>query len=386
MRGLRRRQQFGPFAEPRFQARIDRRLWSQFDWALLGLTGALCAAGILNLYSGTYGGIYENLYYVQLASLGLGVGGLLVAFLVPYRFFEATSYLLYLGAIALLVAVLGAGSVSHGARRWLSLGHFTFQPSELSKIALAMVLARYFSANPNYSGYGPRELILPALLTLVPVGLILLQPDLGTALIHVLIFVTVALFMRVKPGTLWLTALLGVLVAPAGWFFVLKDYQKARILTLFDPDRDPLGSGYHIRQSIIAVGSGRWLGKGFLKGTQTKLQFLPEHHTDFIFSVYAEEWGLVGCLVLLAVYFSLLVKGAAISVASKDRYGSILAAGLTACLFWHVVINLLMVVGLAPVVGVTLPFFSYGRTSLISMLLIVGLLMNVSSRRYMFEQ
>jgi rod shape determining protein RodA len=285
-----------------------------------------------------------------------------------------------------LVAVLAVGQTSHGAQRWLGIGPLTFQPSEVSKIALAMVLARYFSGNPNYTGYGPRELVLPALITLVPVGLILAEPDLGTALIHLLVFLTVALFMRVRSGVLWLSVALSAVLVPAGWLFVLKDYQKERILTLFDPGRDPLGSGYHIRQSIIAVGSGQWFGKGFLHGTQTKLQFLPEHHTDFIFSVFAEEWGFAGGLVLLGLYFALLIKGVAISVSSKDRYGSILAAGLSAILFWHVVINLMMVVGLAPVVGVTLPFFSYGRTSLITMMLLVGLLMNVSSRRYIFEQ
>ena len=375
-----------PGRDHRYSVRVDRRLWSNFDWSLLFLSASLAVIGIVNLYSATYGSVYEGLYYIQLSSLAFSSIALLLAFLIPYRYFEATSYWIFLVAVLLLAVVLATGRVAHGAQRWIALGPISFQPSELMKIALAMALARYFGANPNYRGYGIRELILPAAITGLPVILILLEPDLGTAIMHILLFLTVVLFMHVRKSTVWFTLITFLLMIPVGWFFVLKDYQKERILTLFNSSRDPLGAGYHIRQSIIAVGSGRWTGKGLLQGTQTKLQFLPEHHTDFIFSVFAEEWGLLGCAVLLLLYFLLLLKGVTIAVQSKDRYGSILAFGLTTILFWHVAINLMMVMGLAPVVGVTLPFFSYGRTSLITIVIIVGLLLNISSRRYMFEQ
>ena len=376
----------GPKGDARFSARIDRRLWSNFDWLLLILTAALCAVGMVNLRSATYGGIYEPLYYVQLGSLALSAAAVLVSFLIPYRYFESLSYAVFLGAVGLLVVVLAGGYAAKGAQRWIALGPVSFQPSEITKIALAMALARYFSANPAHRGYGLPQLILPAAITMIPTVLILAQPDLGTALTHILIFASVVLFMRVRKSAIWATLVGVAIAAPVGWFFVLRDYQRQRILTMFEPSRDALGAGYHIRQSIIAIGSGQWSGKGYLLGTQSKLQFLPEQHTDFVFAVFAEEWGLIGCLVLFALYFLLLLKGAAIAVTSKDRYGSVLAFGLTTIVFWHVAVNLLMVVGMAPVVGMTLPFISYGRTSLVTMMIIVGLLLNISSRRYMFEQ
>lgn len=370
----------------RVLARFDRRLLSNFDWPLLILALVLCGIGLVNLYSATYGGVFEHLYYVQVGSMSLAAFALLIAFVIPYRYFEALSYWIYLTMIVVLMLVLVIGHESHGATRWLVLGPLSFQPSELMKIAMCMALARYFSANPNYQGYGVKELLIPLGITVLPLILILAEPDLGTSLMHLLIFGSVVLFMRVKKSALVFTAVSAAIMAPISWFWILKDYQKTRVFTLFNPMSDPLGAGYHTRQSIIAVGSGQWTGKGFLQGTQTKLQFLPEHHTDFVFSVFAEEWGLIGCLVLLILYFFLLLKGSTVAVLSKDRYGSILAIGLTATIFWHVMVNLFMVVGLAPVVGVTLPFFSYGRTSLITMMAIVGLLINISSRRYMFEQ
>jgi len=213
--------------------------------------------------------------------------------------------------------------------------------------------------------------------------LILKQPDLGTALLIFFIGGTMALFAGIRRRTLGLLGCLGGLVAWAGWY-KLHDYQRERILTFLDPERDPLGSGYHIIQSKIAVGSGGFLGKGFMAGTQSQLSFLPERHTDFAFSVFAEEWGFSGCLVLIALYLLLLLWGIYIARRAADRFGMFLALGVTAMLFWHIVVNLGMVIGLLPVVGVPLPLFSYGGTSMITTMIGVGLLLNVSMRRFVF--
>ena len=369
--------------QDRFTGSIHRRNWFGFDWPLLIIVLLLCALGAVNLYSACVGD-QPSLFTNQLIYMGIGLAALFAAFIVPYRRFEAASYFIYAASIVLLIAVLVFGKVSHGAQRWLAIGPFSFQPSELTKITMTLALARYFSTTRNYKGYSLKELVIPIILAVVPVGLIALQ-DLGTAMIHIFIFVSVLLFVRIKLRYLILTVLAGVVSIPLGWFYALKDYQKGRVLTLLDPSRDPLGAGYHIRQSIIAVGSGEIFGKGYLHGTQTKLQFLPEHHTDFIFSVFTEEWGFVGSMVLVGLFFLMIFMGLSISNRSTERYGNVLAFGLTSILFWHVGINMLMVMGLAPVVGVTLPFMSYGGTSLIVMMVVAGLLLNVSARRYMFQ-
>ena len=228
-----------------------------------------------------------------------------------------------------------------------------------------------------------KHLPLPFLLLLLPMGLILKQPDLGTAIILLLVFFSILIFVKIRWSSLLTIGLAGGAAVPLLWSF-LKEYQKKRIITFFNPDLDPLGAGYHLIQSKIAVGSGGIIGKGFMKGTQCKLGFLPEQQTDFIFSALGEEWGLIGSLFIVGLYFVLILWGLRIAVQAKDRFGAILAFGVVAMLFWHVFINIGMVLGMMPVVGIPLPLLSYGGSFLISTLIGVGLLLNVSMRRYLF--
>jgi rod shape determining protein RodA len=270
-----------------------------------------------------------------------------------------------------------------GARRWLTIGPVNFQPSELAKLAVALALARWFhgDAERRKDGYRLRDLLIPLAITFVPAVLILKQPDLGTALVVLAVGFTQILFARVRWKTL--AILVGVAVVGAAFVYPhLKPYQKKRVETFLDPKADALGAGYHATQSMIAVGSGQGLGKGWGQGTQTYLSFLPEQHTDFIFSVWAEEHGFVGCLLLLALYFALVTSAVDISGNARDRFGHFLAVGLTGMLFWQVFINIGMVIGLLPVVGVTLPLLSYGGSSVIVIYTGIGLLANVSMRRF----
>ena len=364
---------------------FDRRLVSNFDWVLLLTVLLIAGIGIANLYSATYswrsGG--TPLYLKQLLWLS---GGVLLAQLIclfDYRHLEHFATHIYGLSLGLLVYVLIVGRTTMGATRWINLGFFNLQPGEVIKIAMILLLARIFSKTTNPSGYGLFELWKPALLLLLPVLLILKEPDLGTAMMVIFISGTMLLFAGLKQTTLVGLTLLGGLVAVAGWFG-LHDYQRARIRTFLNPDADPLGSGYHIIQSKIAVGSGGFLGKGYIQGTQSQLSFLPERHTDFAFSVFAEEWGFAGSSVLLFLYLFLIVWALYVARRAADKFGLFLAVGVAAMLFWHIVVNLGMVIGLLPVVGVPLPLFSYGGTSMVTMMTGVGLLMNVSMRRFMF--
>ncbi len=252
------------------------------------------------------------------------------------------------------------------------------------KIAVVLVLAKYYAKNATPRGMGLRDLLRPMLMTALPAGLIVIQPDLGTAGLVALIAVTITLFAKVERRTLVLFVAAGSAVVPAVWS-LLKDYQRRRILTFLDPAHDPLGAGYHIIQSKIAIGSGMLTGKGYLQGTQNALSFLPEEHTDFIFSVLAEEWGLVGAATLILLFALLVVRGLSIAHRCRDPFGMLLAVGITSLFFWQVVINIGMTMGLAPVVGVPLPFISYGGSSTITIAICVGLLLNVSMRRFMLE-
>ena len=364
---------------------FDRRLVVNFDWILLLTVCALAGIGIINLFSATANWhlISTPLYMKQLIWLG---GGLLLVLLVccfDYRHLEHFAIHGYIITIGMLLFVLLLGKTSMGATRWINLGFFNLQPSEVIKIVMILLLARIFGRTAQPEGYRLSDLWGPALLLLLPVGLILKQPDLGTALMVVFISATMLLFAGLQRATLFCLSLFGLIVAVAGWFG-LHDYQRARIQTFLNPEADPLGSGYHIIQSKIAVGSGGFLGKGFLHGTQSQLSFLPERHTDFAFSVFAEEWGFIGCVVLLMGYLFLVIWGLYIARRATDRYGMFLAIGVTAMIFWHIVVNLGMVIGLLPVVGVPLPLFSYGGTSMITTMIGVGLLMSVSMRRFIF--
>lgn len=364
---------------------FDRRLLFNFEWVLLLTVVALAGIGIVNLYSATASWQVTALPIYLKQSLWL-LGGLGLALLIccfDYRHLEHFAIFGYILSVALLLYVLLLGKTSMGATRWIPLGFINLQPSEVIKIAMILLLARFFGRTAHPLGFSLAELWKPALLLLLPVGLILEQPDLGTALMLVFIAISMLLFAGLQRATLFWLGLLGLVTAALGWFG-LHDYQRNRIYTFLNPESDPLGSGYHIIQSKIAVGSGGFFGKGFLQGTQSQLSFLPERHTDFAFSVFAEEWGFVGCLVLLSGYLFLIVWGIYIARRAADRYGMFLAVGVAAMIFWHIIVNLGMVIGLLPVVGVPLPLFSYGGTSMITTMIGVGLLMSVSMRRFKF--
>ena len=366
---------------------IDRRSLQHFDWVLLGLVTCVLGIGLANLYSATSPGVESGLppeFRRQLLALGVATGGMLVALILDYRRLERLAVPVYVGTLLLVASTLILAPVTRGSRSWLVYGSFSLQPAELAKVGLILAMARYFHRNPPSEIRRVRDLWGPALIAAAPVGLIVLQRDMGVAVLTLLIAATYLLFVRI-PARAWAVLAAAAVVALAGmWTYVFKDYQKERILDFLDPSRDPLASGYQQIQSRIAVGSGELFGKGYLEGTQTQLQFLPTQHSDFAFSVLAEEWGFLGSVVLLGFYFMLLIWGLVVANSSKDSFGGMLAIGVVGMLFWPAVINVAMVLGLAPVIGVPLPLVSYGGSQLLANLVAIGLLMNVSMRRYIF--
>lgn len=367
---------------------IDRRLVEYFDWWMLALTALLAGFGLVALYSAIHAGAdgsTSGLFTKQLIWYGAGSFVMVVAFLFNFKSYERWGHIFYLFCILMLIAVLVFGKYVGGSKRWLAMGPISVQPSEIVKLAVIVVLAKYYARVSTTNGVGVRELMTPFVLTAIPFALIVQQPDLGTAMVMALIAGSITFYVKIERRTLnWLMAACASII-PMVWMFFLKGYQKQRILTFLNPERDPLGAGYHIIQSKIAVGSGMLTGKGFLKGTQNALDFLPEQHTDFIFSVLSEEWGLLGSLTLLITFLLVITWGLAIAQRSRDTFGKILAVGVTAMIAWQVAINMGMVMGLMPVVGVTLPFISYGGSSIITMMAGMGLLLNVSMRRFLFE-
>jgi rod shape determining protein RodA len=364
---------------------IDRRLFIHFDWTLLGIILLLASIGILNLYSATLGEEVTGapLYLKQIFWLLIGLALMLIIAFIEYRFYSDMAYIVYGVTFCFLLVVMGYGIITSGAQRWIRIGSISFQPSEFFKISFIMAMARFFHRPPSREGYSLKDLVFPFLLLLLPMGLILKQPDLGTSIILLLVFCSILIFVKIRWSTLLTFVLSGAAILPLCWAF-LKGYQKRRILTFFNPELDPLGAGYHIIQSKIALGSGGIFGKGMMKGTQCRLGFLPEQQTDFIFSALGEEWGLIGSLIVIGLYFVLILWGLHIAVQSKDRFGAILSFGVVAMLFWHIFINIGMVLGLMPVVGIPLPLISYGGSFLISTFIGIGFLLNVSMRRYLF--
>lgn len=367
--------------------RIERRMAQHYEWWLLGLIVLLLGLGIANLVSATHAGsdgLLSPNVVRQLAALGIGSLLLVATLLVDYRHLERWGWFVYAGTLLLLASTLVLAPVTRGNQSWLVFGPLRLQPSEFAKLGLVVALARYFHRHPPGEIERLRDLWRPGLIMAGPVGLIVLQRDMGVAVLTLLIGCTYLLFVRI-PLRAWL-AVAGTALAmlAAIWLFALEPYQKSRILDVIDPARDPLASGYQANQSRIAIGSGGLFGKGYLEGTQTQLRFLPTQHTDFIFSVLAEEWGLVGASTVLVLYFVLLIWGLFVARGSKDRFGALLAVGIVGMLFWPAVVNLAMVVGLGPVIGVPLPFFSYGGSAMMAVLAAMGLLLNVSLRRYMF--
>jgi rod shape determining protein RodA len=367
---------------------FDRRLVQHFDWGLMILTILLGCAGLMTLRSAVTAGVRDPqkiLYVKQCIWFGAGVTVMIISFVTDYKNLKRWAYPFYGFCVVLLICVLVFGKYAGGSKRWLVLGPASLQPSELIKIAVVIVLARYYSDIATSEGLTFRELVKPFVLLLIPFVMIVKQPDLGTAMTMFLIAASVTLFVKIRWRTFFALVIPALFLTIPAWFFALKEYQRQRILTFLDPDRDPLGAGYHIIQSKIAIGSGMMYGKGWMRGSQNALSFLPEHHTDFIFSVLAEEWGFVGSAILILLFLTLIIWGLNIAYGCRDPFGTILCVGVTAIIFWQSFINIGMVMGLMPVVGVPLPFVSYGGSSVMAMMCCIGILMNVSMRRFMFE-
>ncbi|MBM3781272.1 MAG: rod shape-determining protein RodA [Acidobacteria bacterium] len=358
---------------------VNRRLLEHIDWALLLAVLALCALGLATIYSATGGA--TTVYWTQVYALVLGLLALVVAMSIDYRLLGDTSHLIYLGIVLLLVAVMAVGAVRGGARRWLDLGVFNLQPSEFAKAALALVLAK-FLADGDRRGLSNQQLRMACVMTAVPVLLIARQPDLGTAvtLLPVLLVVTIAAGLPMR--YLAALAIVAAIAAPLIYTFALQDYQRGRIETFLDPEKDARGAGYQQIQARITVGSGGLWGQGFMQGNQAQLRFLPVSHNDFIFSVLAEEQGFVGVVVALGLYLFVIIRSIDAARLAKDPLGSYLVLGVLASFTFQVIYNITMSAGLVPVKGLTLPLMSYGGSSLIATLAAFGLILNVRMRRF----
>ncbi len=359
----------------------------KFEWVLC-LDGIILAvAGIVLIYSAAIpmGGVGRSFVIKQTAWLSLGIVLLILFSFIDYRILERWGLWIYLFILVALISVSIFGRVTAGSRRWIDLGLMRFQPSEFAKLTLVIVLAKSLGDRRRGPLTDWVEIFRNLGLVIVPVVFVATQPDLGTAIVLFLVAISMMMFVGLAKR-IWTTILGLTLVSfPLTYFggkYLLLDYQKRRLMTFLNPDLDPLGAGYQIIQSQIAVGSGGLLGKGFLKGTQNQLMFLPAKHTDFIFAVLSEEWGFVGCMTILALLMAFMLRGLAIAGRARDDFGTMLSVGCISIIFWHVAINVAMVMGVVPVVGVPLSFVSYGGSSLLSSFLVTAILTSVSSRRF----
>ena len=358
---------------------FERRLYYHIDWLLIGLVLAVCAIGLAMIYSTTGGA--GRVYWTQVYALGLGLIGMAVAVSIDYRSLADKSHWLYLAMMILLVAVLFVGEVRGGSRRWIDLGAFNLQPSEFAKAMLALMLAKMLGEERR-PALTNTDLFVACLLTAVPFLIIARQPDLGTAVTLLPVLFVVAYVAGMPMKYIYAGLVIAILAAPLAYRFGLQDYQRERISTFLDPSQDPKGAGYQQIQARITVGSGGVMGKGFMEGTQGQLRFLPVAHNDFIFSVLAEEQGLLGVLVALGLYFFVIMRALDAARLAKDRLGAYLVLGVLSSFTFQVLYNITMSAGLAPVKGLTLPLMSYGGSSLIATLVGFGLILNVRMRRF----
>lgn len=365
--------------------RFDRRLLQNFDWILLVAVLLVATMGLLNLYSATalHSNVVASAFARQVYFYLMGFAAIAVIVLVDYRVLIKLNYPLYALVITLLlVALLVSGEVAN-TQRWINMGVFRLQPSEPAKLMLVITLASYYSRKDTGTGFSLKELFVPLALLGLPFLLILKQPDLGTALMLGFLFLSMTLFVKIRWSALLTLAGAGAGAVSLLWIYYLKPYQRERVMTFLNPELDPSGSAYQITQSKIAVGSGGIFGKGFQEGTQAQLDFLPERHTDFAFSVWAEEWGFIGSAFFLACYFFIILWGMNVALGARDKFGVLLAFGVVSLMFWQAFINIAMVLGLMPVVGMPLPLFSYGGSSLLTTLAGIGILMSIRMRRFM---
>lgn len=354
----------------------------QCDWVILSMALAVAALGVAEIYSATQYELSESFYVKQIYFIILGLAVLALVVSLDYRLLSQQVPHIYLVAIISLLLVLFVAPAIHGTRGWIPLGAFKIQPAEFAKVAIVLTIARFLSENRTHF-LSSAQILKACLLVGLPLGLILLQPDLGSAitLVPPLALGLVLGGLRRK----WILAglLVATLITAAGWYS-LKPYQKERVYTFLEPERDPRGKGYQAIQSRIAMGAGGLLGKGVTQGSQTALGFLPERHTDFIFSVVGEELGFFGSFTILAFYFVIIMRSIRIAQTARDKLGVFLALGAVSVLFFHILVNVGMVVGLAPITGIPLPLLSYGGSSMLTTFILLGLIMNVGMRRYIY--
>jgi rod shape determining protein RodA len=368
--------------------RISFRRSSVVDMPLLLAVVAIVTLGLVNLYSAT--SVYaDTATRARLADIYVSqvywvvVGGLLAILVaaIDYRHFERLASVMYAGGILALGLVFILGTDIRGSARWIQLGSFTFQPSEFMKILLILMTARHVHNDPKTEPRTLVDLAVPGITTLIPVALVMAQPDLGTSLILLLTVASIFSVTKIRKSSLAVLFVGAAVSLPLAWNFLMRDYQRDRITSFLDPEHDKTGTGWHALQSQTAIGNGQLFGEGFMQGTQNQFGFLPDQFSDFPFAVFAEDWGFAGCLLLLCLYAFVCIWAIHVASQAKDRFGAALAIGCGALIFWHTVFNVGMAIGVLPVVGVTLPLFSYGGSNVVTTLICLGLLMNVSMRR-----
>ncbi len=366
----------------------ERTLFKRIDWNFVLVILALNLVGLINLYSATHGphsNDVEPLFVNQLVWLAAGWSCFFISTLLDYSYINRIAYIVYFLNLAAILYVTFFGKVALGAQRWIDLGFFHYQPSETMKMCLIMVMAKTLSIrNTEGRGMGLKQLVWPLLILGIPFILVVEQPDLGTALMLTAIGSSMILFCKVRKAILGTIVVAMMVALPIAWKYGLRDYQRARIVNFISPTNDPRGSGYNSIQSKIAVGSGKLLGKGFRKGTQSQLEFLPERHTDFIYSVLSEEHGFVGSVTTIALFCVLFLIAIRIASTARDKFGALLTVGVVSYVFWHMFVNMGMVIGLLPIVGVPLPLLSYGGSSMLTTMTGLGIISSVAYRRYIF--
>jgi rod shape determining protein RodA len=359
---------------------IDRRLFGEIDWALLGLILLQSLIGVFFIYSSSH--FLPGAHHIrQLVWIGISLAALLLVLSIDYKFFVALSGYFYGLVVVLLAGTLVFARLVAGTKSWISFGLMQLQPAEMTKIVMILVFARLF-AEYKSAYLTTRHTLGAMIVAAVPFVLIVAQPDLGTAMTFVAIVGGAFILAGLKRKTILLLVLAGIVLGVGGWNLALKDYQKRRVTTLINPAGDPRGSGYQVNQSKIAIGSGGFAGKGFQKGTQSQLRFLPARHTDFIFSVIGEETGFLGVFIVIVLYFAILARMFLAVPVARDRAGVYIVFTASLLITFQFLVNILMIIGLFPVVGITLPFLSYGGSSLLASYVACGLVMNVRMRRF----
>ena len=359
----------------------------RYDYSFFGICTAIFIIGILNLYSATHShgvGPEQGIYKTQIMWFALSwIAGIAVSFIQPKNFYRL-AYPSYFICVILLIMVLFVGHSALGGQRWIGIGGFKFQPSELVKMSVVLVLARWYAKASPEQETGFKELIIPFLITFVPAIMVIIQPDLGTGTLTLLIFFMITFYRKLKWKTIVVIGVIGLVAGTVMYNFGLREYQKKRIITFLDPEFDAKGSGYNAIQSKIAIGSGQFFGKGFRQSTQGALNYLPENHTDFIFAIFNEEHGFVGSVFLIALYLALFYRLLWLASNVNKMFDSIVVVGVLGIFFWHTIVNMSMVSGLMPIVGIPLPLLSYGGSNLLTFGICCGVVTSISNARNLF--